>query len=163
MKAFLKSINERVWNSIKVRWEKLTTLVSEWITAQKEVVAFNSKAMNAIFNVVSMEKFKRISNVEVAWNILQIVHKGTKAVKINKLQQLTSKFESIRMLDDKSFDEFYAKLNNIVNFAYNLSEIYDQPKIVRKILRSLTEDFRPKVTVITKSKDVDFILVDELV
>ena len=45
--------------------------------------------MNVIFNAVSIEEFKRISNVEVAyttWNILQIVHKGTKVVKINKLQ-----------------------------------------------------------------------------
>ena len=122
--------------------------------------------MNAIFIVVSMEEFKRISNVEVAhtaWNILQTVHEGTKAIKINKLQQLTTKFESIIMFDDEYFDEFYAKLNDIVNFAYNLGEIYDQPKIVRKILRSLTEDFRPKVTAITESKDVDFIHVDELV
>ena len=63
------------------------------------------------------------------------------------------------MSEDESFDEFYAKLNGIVNSAYNLGEIYDQPKI----LRSLTEDFRPKVTVITKNKDVDSIPVDELV
>ena len=67
------------------------------------------------------------------------------------------------MFDDESFDEFYAKLNDIVNSAYNLGEIYDQPKIVRKILRSLTENFKPKVTAITKSKDVDSISVDELV
>ena len=67
------------------------------------------------------------------------------------------------MSDDECFDEFYAKLNEIVNFAYNLGEIYNQPKIVRKILRSLTEDFRPKVTVITESKDVNSIPVDELV
>ena len=53
------------------------------------------------------------------------MHEGLKAVKINKLQQLTTRFESIRMSDDESFDEFYAKLNDIVNFAYNLSEIYD--------------------------------------
>ena len=122
--------------------------------------------MNAIFNVVSMEEFKRISNVEVAhtaWNILQTVHKGTKVVKINKLQQLTSRFESIRMSDDESFDEFYAKLNDIVNSTYNLGEINDQTKIVKKILKSLTDDFKPKVTVITKSKDVDSIPVDELV
>ena len=75
-----------------------------------------------------MEEFKRISNVEIAhtaWNILQIMHEGTKAVKINKLQHLTSRFESIRMSDDESFDEFYAKLNDIVNFAFNLSEVYD--------------------------------------
>ena len=113
-----------------------------------------------------MEEFKRISNVKVAhttWNILQTVHEGTKAIKINKLQQLTSKFDSIRMFDDESFDEFYTKLNDIVNSAYNLGEIYDQPKIVKKILRSLTENFRPKVTTIIESKDVDSIPVDELV
>ena len=67
------------------------------------------------------------------------------------------------MSDDESFDEFYAKLNDIVNYVYNLGEIYDQPKIVRKILRSLTEDFRPKVTAITESKDMDSIPVGELV
>ena len=145
MKAFLKSIDERVWNSVEYGWEKLTTPVSEWETSQKEAAASNSKAMNAIFNAVSMEKFKRISNVEIAhttWNILQTVHKGT---------------------NDESFDEFYAKLNNIVNSAYNLGEIYDEPKIVRKILRSLTEDFRHKVTAKTESKDVDSIPVDDLV
>ena len=122
--------------------------------------------MNVIFNVISMEEFKTISNVEIAhtaWNILQTVHEGIKVVKINKLQQLTTRFESIRMSDDESFDEFYAKLNDIVNSAYNLGEIYDQPKIVRKILRSLIEDFRPKVTDIIESKDVDSILVDEFV
>ena len=156
MKAFLKSIDERVWNSVEYGWEKPTTPVSEWQTSQKEAAAFNNKAMNAIFNVVSMEEFKRISNVKVAytaWNILQTVHEGTKAVKNNKLQQLTSKFESIKMSDEESFNEFYAKLNDIFNSAYNLGEIYDQPKIVRKILRSLTENFRPKVTAITESKD----------
>ena len=122
--------------------------------------------MNEIFNAISMEEFKRLSNVEVthiAWNILQTMHEGTKAVKINKLQQLTSKFESIRMSDDEFFDEFYAKLNDILNSAFNMGEIYDQPKIVRKILRSLTEDCRSKVTAITESKDVDSIPIDELV
>ena len=65
MKAFLKSIDERVWNFVEYGWERPTTLVSEWSTSQKEAAAFNSKVMNAIFNVVSMEKFKRISNVKV--------------------------------------------------------------------------------------------------
>ena len=76
---------------------------------------------------------------------------------------MTTRFESIRISDDKSFDEFYAKLNDIVNSVYNLGEIYDQPKIIRKILRSISKDFRPKVTAIIESKDVDSILFDELV
>ena len=67
------------------------------------------------------------------------------------------------MSDNECFDEFYAKLNDIVNSTYNWGEIYDQPKIVRKILRSLTKNFRLKVTAITESKDVDSIPIDELV
>ena len=62
MKVFLKFINKRVWNSVEYRWEKSTTPVSKWSTSQKEVVAFNSKVINAI----SMEEFKKISNVELA-------------------------------------------------------------------------------------------------
>ena len=89
MKAFLKSIDKRVWSSIEYGWEKLATLVSKWSTSQKKATAFNSKAMNAFFNTISVEKFKRISNVEVAhttWNILQTVYEGINAIKINKLQ-----------------------------------------------------------------------------
>ena len=42
--------------------------------------------MNVIFNAVSLEEFRKTSNVEVAhtaWNILQTVHEGIKAVKIS--------------------------------------------------------------------------------
>ena len=67
------------------------------------------------------------------------------------------------MVDDETFDELFVKLNDIVNSAFNLGEVYEKPKIIRKIIRSLTEDFRPKVTTITKIKDVDFILIDEFV
>ena len=72
MKAFLKSVDERVWRSVKNSWERPTTAIGEWTTTQKEVASFNSKAMNAIFNAVSMKEFKRISNVKIAhiaWNI----------------------------------------------------------------------------------------------
>ena len=67
------------------------------------------------------------------------------------------------MFDDECFDEFYAKLNDIVNSTYNFGEIYDQPKIVRKILRSLSKNFRSKLTTITEGKDMDYIPVDKLV
>ena len=89
MKAFLKSLDERVWLSVEDDWERPNTPVDQWSTAQKEATSFNSKATNAIFNVVSIVEFKRISNVEVAyttWNILQTVHEGIKVVKINKLK-----------------------------------------------------------------------------
>ena len=41
------------------------------------------------------------------------------------------------MEEDESFDEFYAKLKDIVNSAFNLGKTIPEPKIVRKVLRSL--------------------------
>ena len=52
------------------------------------------------------------------------------------------------MEEDETFDEFYAKLKDIVNFAFNLGESIAESKIVRKILRSLPERFHAKITVI---------------
>ena len=57
MKAFLKSIDKRVWLSIENDWERPTTTIGEWTSIQKEAASFNSKAMNAIFNFVSIEEF----------------------------------------------------------------------------------------------------------
>ena len=67
------------------------------------------------------------------------------------------------MEEDESFDEFYAKLKDIVNFAFNLRETIPEPKIVRKVLRSFPERFHAKITAIEESKDIDQILLTELV
>ena len=67
------------------------------------------------------------------------------------------------MKEDETFDEFYAKLKNIVNFAFNLGESIAESKIVRKILRSLLERFYAKITAIEEVKDIDQIPLTELV
>ena len=45
------------------------------------------------------------------------------------------------MEDDESFDEFDAKLKDIVKSAFNLGETIPEPNIVRKVLKSLPERF----------------------
>ena len=67
------------------------------------------------------------------------------------------------MEEDESFDEFYAKLKDIVNSAFNLGETIFEPKIVRNMLRSLLEGFHAKITATEESKDIDKIPSIELV
>ena len=122
--------------------------------------------MNALFSAVTNEEFKKISSTKTgkeAWTILQTTYEGTKAVKNSKLQRLTTSFEEIKMEDDESFDEFYAKLKDIMNSAFNLGETIPKPKIVRKVLRSLPERFHAKITAIVESKDIDKIPLTKLV
>ena len=76
---------------------------------------------------------------------------------------LTTKFEELKMGDDESFDSFYGKLNEIVIAKLNLGEKTEDAKVVSKILRSLSESFRAKVTAIEESKDLDEIKIQELI
>ena len=78
--------------------------------------------MNALFNAVINKEFKKISSTEIAkeaWTILQTTYEGTKAVKDSKFQRLTTSFEEIKIEEDESFNDFYAKLKDIVNSAFN--------------------------------------------
>ena len=67
------------------------------------------------------------------------------------------------MEEDESFDEFYAKFKDIMNSAFNLGETIPEPKIVRKVLRSLPERFHAKIIAIKELKDIDKIPLTELV
>ena len=127
---------------------------------------FNSRALNALFNAITNEEFKKISSTETAkkaWTVLQTTYEGTKAVNDSKLQRLTTSCEEIKMEEDESFNEFYAKPKNILNSAFNLGKTISEPKIVRKVLRSLLKRFHAKINTIEESKDSDKIPFTELV
>ena len=166
MRVFLQSLDEKVWQAVEIGQTKPKEVPADWDEAKIKAANFNSRALNALFNVVTNEEFKKISSTETAkeaWTILQITYEGTKAVNDSKFQRLTTSFEEIKMKEDESFDEFYAKLKYIMNSAFNLGETIPEPKIVQKVLRFLPERFHAKITAIEESKDIDKIPLTELV
>jgi hypothetical protein len=76
---------------------------------------------------------------------------------------LVSQYEGIKMLEDKSFSEFYTKITDLRNSMINLGKKVSHVKLIKKILRSLHERFCIKVTTIEESIDLDEMKVDELV
>ena len=166
MKAFLQFLDENVRKVVHIGWTKSKEALTDWDDTKIKVANFNSRALNDLFSVVTNEKFKKISFTEIAkeaWTILQTNYEGTKAVKNSNFQRLTISFEEIKIDEDESFDEFYVKLKDIVNSAFNLGEIIPEPKVVRRVLRSLPERFYAKITAIEESKDIDKIPLIELV
>ena len=77
--------------------------------------------------------------------------------------RLSRSFKEIKMEKDESFNEFYAKLKDIVNSKFNFGETIPKPKIVRKVLRSLLKRYHAKIIAIEESKDIDQIPLIELV
>ena len=155
-----------MWQAVEIGWTKPIEVPADWDDAKIKAANFNSRALNALFSAGTNEEFRKISSTETdkkAWTILQTTYEGTKAAKDSKLQTLTTSFEEIKMEEDESFDEFYAKLKDIVNSAFNLGETIPEPKIVRKVLRSLPKRFHAKIMAIEESKDIDKIPLTELV
>ena len=166
MRAFLCSIDDSVWDVVEIGWTRPEAAKSTWDKAALAAVNANSKVLNAIFYGVSSDEFDRISYVTISkevWQILETTYEGTKKVKDTKLQMLTTHFKKLEMSEDKSFDSFYGKLNEVVIGKSNLGEKTKDSKIVRKILRSLPESFYAKVTAIKESKDLNKIRIQELI
>ena len=118
MRAFLQSLDEKVWQAVEIGQTKPKEALADWDETKIKAENFNSRALNALFSAVTNEEFKKISSTKTAkeaFTNLQTTYEGTKAVKDSKLQRLTTRFEKIKMEEDESFDQFYVKLNDIVN------------------------------------------------
>ena len=155
-----------MWQVVEISWTKPKGVSADWDDAKIKAANFNSRALNALFSAVTNEEFKKIFSTETAkeaWTILRTTYEGTKAVKDSKLQKLTTSFEEIKIEEDESFDEFYANLKDIVNSTLNQGKTILEPKIVRKVLKSLLKRFHAKIIAIEESKDIDQIPLTELV
>ena len=115
VRAFLQSLDEKVWQVVEIGWTKPKEVPVDCDDAKIKVANFNSRALNALFNEIMNEEFKKISSIgteKEAWTILQTTYEGTKVVKNSKFQRLITSFEKIKMEEDESFDELYAKFKD---------------------------------------------------
>jgi hypothetical protein len=172
MSAFLKSIDSKTWKSVLKGWEHPVNLdkdgnktavlkpEEEWTTLA------NSKALNALFNGVDKNMFRLIKKCTVAkeaWDILKTSHEGTSKVKSLRIQLLTTKFESLKMKEEETIQDYYMNVLDIANTFDSLGEKLLDEKLVRKILRSLPKRFNMKVIAIEEAQDISEIKIEELI
>ena len=66
MRTFLCSIDEAVWDAVKIGWTKSEAAKSTWDKAALTASNANSKALNAIFCGVPPYEFHQISHMTIA-------------------------------------------------------------------------------------------------
>ena len=66
MRAFLQSLDEKVWQAVEIDWTRPKEALTDWDDAKIKAANFNSKALNALFNAVTNKEFKKISFIETA-------------------------------------------------------------------------------------------------
>ena len=66
MRVFLHSLDEKVWQAVEIGWTKPKEAPTDWDEAKIKAENFNNRALNALFNAVTNEEFKKISSIETA-------------------------------------------------------------------------------------------------
>ncbi|CAM8999026.1 unnamed protein product [Rhodiola kirilowii] len=175
MRSFLKSLDEKAWKAVLRGWTEpiMNNLTGEpvpkpkalWTEDEDKASMENSKAMNAIFSAVDENVMKLIINCEVAkeaWDILLTAFEGTDKVRNSRMQDVTTKFEEMKMKESESIAEYNTRVLELSNEASALGKPIDEERLVRKVLRSLPPRFAMKVTAIEEMHDISKLKLDEL-
>ena len=109
--------------------------------------------------------FSRISgatNTHQAWNLIASTYKETDNVKMVRLQTLHLQFESLKMKESETIDQFMDKVLGIVTQFQTYGEPLEQRIFVQNILQCLTKKFSMVVISIEGAKDLSQFTLEEL-
>jgi len=137
--------------------------------AEKQVLKANrkkdNKAKTIIYQGLDEAIFEIIAFAETSkeiWEALQQKYKGANRIKKIRLQCLRGEFELLQMKSSESISDYHTRIMVIVNQMRRNGEALTDARITEKILRSLDPKFDFVVFAIEESKEVDKLMVDEL-
>ncbi|KAH9780087.1 Integrase catalytic domain-containing protein [Citrus sinensis] len=139
---------------------------SQWSELEKRKMSLNSKAINALFCALDKKEFHRVFSCESAqeiWNKLEVVYEGTNQVKESKISRYTRQYELFQMKKNENVYSMYTRFTNIVNTLGALGKTFSNSEKVKKIIRSLPKEWRPKRTAIEEAKDLNTLPLDDLI
>ena len=102
------------------------------------------------------------TNIHQVWNLLASSYMGTNRVKTVRLQTLQLQFESLKMKEIETVDQFMTRVLAIVTQFQTYGEPLEQKVVVQNILRCLTKKFAMVVTTIEEAKYLSQFTLEEL-
>ena len=64
IRAFLQSLDKKVWQAVEIGWTKPTKALADWDDAKIKAANFNNRALNALFSAIINGEFKKMSFTE---------------------------------------------------------------------------------------------------
>ncbi|VFQ96001.1 unnamed protein product [Cuscuta campestris] len=118
-----------------------------------------------LYCAVNPDDYRKISCCTTAkemWDKLEVTYEGTDQVREAKIDFLTQEYEMFQMKEGEKIDDMFDRFSKIINDLHALKKTYTNKDLVRKILRSLTPEWRSKADAIYESIGVSNVTIDGL-
>ncbi|VFQ90822.1 unnamed protein product, partial [Cuscuta campestris] len=174
MRIYIRSTNFQLWLVIKNGEQIPMKKVGETTVPKTEdefdaedikKVENYAKAINMLYCAVNPDDYRKISCYTTAkemWDKLEVTYEGTDQVREAKIDFLTQEYEMFRMKEGEKIDDMFDRFSKIINDFHALKKTYTNRDLVRKILRSLTPEWRSKADAIYESIGVSNVTIDGL-
>ncbi|VFQ90762.1 unnamed protein product [Cuscuta campestris] len=174
MRIYIPSTNFQLWLVIKNSEETPMKKVGEKLVPKTEdefdaedikKVENYAKAINMLYCAVNPDDYHKISCCTTAkekWDKLEVTYEGTDQVREAKIDFRTQEYEMFRMKEGEKIDDMFDRFSKIINDLHALKKTYANKDLVRKILLSLTPEWRSKADAIYESIGVSNVTIDGL-
>ena len=173
MRIYLQALDYEIWEVVcdgpfmkDEVGDDIPKSSSQWSELEKRKMSLNSKAMNALFCALDKKEFHRVSSCESAqeiWNKLEVVYEGKNQVKESKISRYTRQYELFQMKQNENVYSMYTRFTDIVNTLSALGKTLSNSEKVKKIIRSILKEWRPKRTAIEEAKNLNTLPLDDLI
>ena len=96
MRAFLQSLDEKVWQAVQIGWTKPKEAPANWDEAKIKAANFNSRALNALFSAVTNEEFKKISSTETDRKHGPSSRQPMRVQRLSKIQSFRGSLQALK-------------------------------------------------------------------
>lgn len=135
----LNSSNYTVW-VMRMKIALKVSKVWEAIDPRSKAEDKNNMAIALLFQSIPEALILQVGELDTAksvWDAVKARHIGAERVREERLQTLMAEFDRLKMKDADTIDTFVGKLSEISSKSASLREIIEEPKIVKKFLKSL--------------------------
>ncbi|XP_074352132.1 uncharacterized protein LOC141691297 [Apium graveolens] len=125
----------------------------------------DQKAIMIIHQCLDDSMLQKVASATTSKKVLDILNSsfsGDAKVKRVQLQTLNVEFEALRMEESESISDYFSRVLTIVNQMKSNGEEVSDVRVIEKNLRSFVSKFDYKVVAIEEAKDIDEMIIDEL-
>ncbi|KAD6119931.1 hypothetical protein E3N88_11202 [Mikania micrantha] len=162
----LSTTNYPIW-SLRIKaifkahglWETIEPGINVDPKKDNSAIAYLYQALleDLILQVASCNTAREI------WNSIKTRHLGVERVMEARLQSLRTEFDSIRMKEGETVDDYVAKLLGIASKSATLGSAIEESSLVRKLLTSMPDNFLNMVATIEQLVDLKIVRFQEVV